>query len=385
MRTGFFKYLVILLGIAIAGVALYLFILTRPLLVEVISASENEPIKVFGLGTVEARVLSRVGFEVGAALVELRADHGDSVKAGDAIARLHSSEQQARVAKAEAGMAKAEAAVKMAEATVEKARVALSQRRQTNRRKQALLAAKSIPIEDAEEAQMEEDIAVADLAVAVSDLEVGKAALADARAQFKLEEVLLDQHELRAPYDSIVVQRHKELGSVLIPGEPVFTVVAPETVWALAYVDEAGAGDIRVGQPAEVRLRSLPRETFTGHVIRIDIESDRVSEERRVYIACDRCPDRFFLGEQAEVFITTAVVERALFVPESVVEGFDGTAGKIWTVENGVLRRRHATFGRRTLDSRLEVVEGVQRKTLVVKQLRPGLREGRRARIFEQE
>src|SRR3546814_1241233 len=38
-------------------------------------------------------------------------------------------------------------------------------------------------------------------------------------------------------------------------------------------------------QPADVRLRSLPQQVFNGHVTRIDIESDRVSEERRVYIS----------------------------------------------------------------------------------------------------
>lgn len=64
-------------------------------------------------------------------------------------------------------------------------------------------------------------------------------------------------------------------------------------------MDESRAGGVEVGQAAEVRLRSLPHETFAGHVARIDIESDRVSEERRVHVACDRCPPRFHLGEQA--------------------------------------------------------------------------------------
>jgi HlyD family secretion protein len=378
-----FRYLLILLVFAALGLAGFLFIYLRPLPVEVARSAENVPVEVFGLGTVEARILSKVGFEVGAALVELNADHGDRVSEGDVLARLHSAEQEARVAKASAGVVNGEAAVKSAEAAVGKARAVLAQRKQANKRKQALVARQTISIEAAEEAQMEEDVAAAELAVAISDVEVAKAALEDARAEYAMEKVLLDHHVLKAPYDAIVVARHKELGAVLSAGELLFTLVAPETVWALAYVDEARSGDIRVGQSAQVRLRSLPRQMLKGHVTRIDIESDRVSEERRVYIACDQCPASFHLGEQVEVFITTTVLDRALLVPEVAVEGFDGTLGRVWTVEDGELRRREVAFGHRTLDSRLEIVDGLPDGAQVVRALRAGLREGRAAAATE--
>jgi HlyD family secretion protein len=159
----------------------------------------------------------------------------------------------------------------------------------------------------------------------------------------------------------------------------VFTLVDPDTVWVLAYVDEARAGGLRVGQPAEIRLRSLPHQNFGGHVTRIGIESDRVSEERRVFIAFDRIPEDFHLHEQAEALITTARLEHALLVPQTAVEGFDGTSGMVWTVEDGLLVRREARFGRRTLDGRLEIVNGLPEDAAVVADLPFGLREGRRA------
>lgn len=383
MKKHVIRYLLLLLGLGAAGAAVFLFVFMRPLPVEVARPAEGVPVQVFGLGTVEARILSKIGFEVGAALVELNADQSDRVRQGDVLARLHNGEQQARVAKAKAGVVNAEAAVKMAEAAVDKARAVLAQKKLTNERKQALVARQTVSIEAAEEAQMEEDVAAAELAVAISDVEVAKAALENAKAQYQLETVLLDHHVLKAPYDAIVVERHKELGSVLAPGEALFTLVAPETVWALAYVDEARAGRIQMGQPAEVRLRSLPRQMFQGHVTRIAIESDRVSEERRVYIACDQCPEKFHLGEQAEVFITTAMLDKVLLVPETAVESFDGTKGVVWTVEDGELRRREVTFGNRTLDSRLEITGDLPDGAQVVTALRPGLREGRTAKVAE--
>jgi len=41
-------------------------------------------------------------------------------------------------------------------------------------------------------------------------------------------------------------------------GDTKFTLMDPGTIWTLAYIDEARAGSIAVGQTAEVRLRSLP-------------------------------------------------------------------------------------------------------------------------------
>ncbi len=337
-------------------------------------------ISVFGLGTVEARVLSEIGFEVGATLIELNADHGDRIGKGAVLARLHNAEQQARVAKAEAGVVSAEAALSMTQAVVEKARSVLAQRQQTNRRQQRLLTQNTVSEEDAEDAQLQQDVAATELAVALSEVDVAKAQLTDAQAQLDYERVLLEHHVLRAPYDAIVVKRHHELGTVLSAGETLFTLVDADTVWILAYVDESRTGDVRAGQSAEVRLRSLPRTVFPGHVARIDIESDRVNEERRVYVTCDQCPENFYLGEQAEVFITTTTLNDATLIPEATVAGFNGTAGTIWVVNDHKLRRRTVQFGARTLDGRVVITGGLEGASAVI-ELDRGLREGRRAKV----
>lgn len=383
MSKRLIRYLlfILLLGVIAGGVFLYTTV--RPLPVQVVRQKTDVQVQVFGLGTVEARVLSKVGFEVGAALVELDADHGDLVQKGDLLARLHSAEQEAKVAKAKAGLSTAEARLQTAEAAQGKARAVLAQRQQSNRRRQALLAQRTVAEEIAEEAQMEEEVARAELEVAASELEVAKAGLEDAEAQLAFEQVLLDHHELRAPYDAIVVARHQELGTVLTPGEPLFTLADPKTIWTLAYVDEARAGGIDLDQPAEVRLRSLPGQVFRGHVARIGIESDRVSEERRVYVACDQCPDRFHLGEQAEITVTTSVLDQALLVPETAITGFDGTKGTVWTVEEGELGQREVELGARTLDAEVAIVAGLPAGALVVAGQPRGLREGRRATVRE--
>ena len=93
--------------------------------------------------------------------------------------------------------------------------------------------------------------------------------------------------------------------------------------------------------------------------MRIDIESDRVNEERRVYVRCDDCPAEFHLGEQAEVMITVGEIAQARLVPQIAVTGLAGRHGVVWTVENGRLAQRAVMFGQRTLDGQIEIVDGL--------------------------
>jgi HlyD family secretion protein len=381
MRRWLLRLLVALAGVAVAAMGLVFFILYRPIEVTVAEPEAAAVFEVFGLGTVEAQVLSRPGFEVGGTLMELHADHGDSVSGGAVLAYLHDAEQRAQVAKSEAGVLSAEAALHRAEALVEKAETVLRQKQEINRRRQVLVERETISVEAAQEAQMEADVAVAEHAIALRDLEVANAALSNAQAQLQFDRVQLHHHALEAPFDALVIERHSELGAVLAPGAPLFTLVDPNTVWTLAYLDERRAGDVAVGQQAQVRLRSLPNRIFRGEVVRIGIESDRVSEERRVYVRCGDCPEDFHLGEQAEVVIRTGTADQALLVPETALDLADEREGTVWTVENGRLARRVVSLGRRNLDGRVEITGGVPADAKVVIDRRPGLREGRAVRI----
>jgi HlyD family secretion protein len=362
----------------------YLILLRRPIVVNVSQVAENVPVRVFGLGTVEARVLSKISFEVGAALVELNADHGDLVKQGQVLAKLHTTQQEAKVARTEAAVLSAEAAVKKADANITKARAILAQRLEVNRRKQQLVRRQVTSAQVGEEAQRDEDVAKADVLVAESDIEVANAQLADARSQLAYEKATLDLHTLVAPFDALVVDRQKEPGTVIKAGDPIFTLVATDSIWALAYIDESRAGAIREGQAVEVRLRSLPDQVFLARVVRIGIESDRVSEERRVYVKCEQCPVRFHLGEQAEVLITVATLANARLVPEAAVSAYDGAKGAVWTVEDGRLQRRIVTFGHRTEDSRLEIRGGLPDGADIVSVVSAALQEGRAARATQE-
>ena len=377
------KYALMAIGMLAAIVAGIAIFTNRPIAVAVASVEENVPVRVFGLGTVEARVLSKIGFEVGATLTELNADHGDRVTKGEVLARLSAGEQEAKVAKARAAQEIAEVNIKRAEANLEKARAVLTQRQDANRRKQTLVGRDIVSQQVAEEAARDEAVAKADVVVAESEIASARAQLTDAKAQVQFEETLLRHRTLVAPYDAIVIERHKELGTVVKAGDPIFTLIAAGSYWGLAYVDEARAGFINEGQRVDARLRSRPQEAFTGKVERIGLESDRVTEERRVYIKGDNPPPRVFLGEQVEFLITVAQLDKALLVPEAAVQGYNAREGKVWTVEGGRLRQRLVKFRHRTEDARLEIVDALPEGVRVVTRVESSFRDGRAASVSE--
>lgn len=358
-----------------------LFLTERPLSVSVVQPEQDVALRIYGLGSVEARILSRVGFEVGAALTGLATDVGDRVVRGQELATLDPAEQEARTARARAAVEANAAALARAEASVVRARAMLAQRQAANQRQQGLAQRDVTSIQRAEEAQRDEDIARADLAIAEADVAVIRAQGAEAAAALQQEEVLLARHRLTAPYDAIVIARLAEAGTVVRAGDPIFILIARETVWIQAYVDEERAGQLTLGQSGTIRLRSQPQAEFQGIIARIGLESDRVNEERRVWLSCSDCPDQMYLGEQAEVRITTGIRDSALMVPEVVITGFDGHRGRVWIIKDGRLTQEELIFGARDDRGRVEVTGGLPENAAIVARPPQDATEGRRATI----
>jgi HlyD family secretion protein len=373
---GLLGGIVLALGLAIA------YFTSRPVEVTVVQFSTDVPVQVFGLGTVEAQTISKIGFETAGTLIELKVDHGDPVKTGDLLGRLQSREQEARVTQARAAVTQAKAAIEQAQSAVEKAAVVLKQKIDINARRQQLVQSGAVSREAAADTQAGADIANADLSQAHSAVSVARANLEQAEAALAFEMSRLAKYTLYAPFDGMIMARHKDLGSALNANESVFTLVDPATIWALVYVDETRAGQIEVGQSALVTRRSAPNQKMEAKVVRIDIESDRVNEERRVYLRCTGNNLTFHVGEQAEAVITVATLPRARLVKLTSLASIRGRAATAWIIEDGYLRTQDVTIGSRTLDGRIEIAGGVPDDAEVVDAPAQSLKAGSRAKII---
>lgn len=372
----------IVIGMIVVALAGGIWVLRhRPLPVQVLAPETDVALRIYGLGTVEARVLSAVGFELAGAVESLGVDAGDRVAAGQMLARLHPEEQQAKVAQAEAGLAAAQAAQAKAEAALPRAQAVLAQRAAADARQQELARTDRASKQSAEETQRDLAVARADLAVAEADLAVLRAQAEEAGANLQSARTLLEKHVLSAPYDALIIARKAEAGTVVKAGDTIFSLIDPKTIWIQAYIDEERAGQLALGQPGTIRLRSHPQQEFSGEVVRIGLESDRVNEERKIWLSCSDCPAEMFLGEQAEVLVTTGHRDRALMLPESDICGFDGASGTAWIARDGTLARAALSFGARDELGRAEVTGGLPEGAQIVSPVPAGATEGRALRI----
>jgi HlyD family secretion protein len=382
MRPMFKRGLIVTV-VLVLGASAFAWSRTREIAVPVLSPEQNVEVRVFGIGTVEAQVASKVGFHLAGKIRALTADQGEVVTSGTLLAKLDDDSQRAKLMKSEASVRQAAASNLKAQAQRDRAEVSYQQKKNVNARRQTLVGRGAVSQEAAEDAQAAEDIARGDLRLAEAEVAVSKVLQDDAEAQRRIDAVLLDQHELRAPFDARVIARHKELGSVANAGEAVFTLIEPASVWIRAFIDEASAGGLQVGQTALVRLRSEPLNTFEAEIVRIDQENDRVTEERRVYVRCRECGPQHqvrFLGEQAEIEIVKGKVASGYFIPLKFVEGYDGRSGTIWLIRNGRLTGWKTPLAERLLDGRVRIAGDIPAGAAIVASDPTGLRAGRAAR-----
>ncbi|MCA1969976.1 MAG: hypothetical protein LDL42_12650, partial [Rhizobium sp.] len=71
MMGGKIKVVLVAVAVVATDVLAYVLLTKRPIVVPVAAVERNVAVKVYGLGTVEARIVSKIGFEVGGALADL--------------------------------------------------------------------------------------------------------------------------------------------------------------------------------------------------------------------------------------------------------------------------------------------------------------------------
>lgn len=275
-------------------------------------------------GTLVARDEVLLAAEVeGLRIVELLADEGDNVTAGQVLARLardtvtvQLAQNDAALARSEAGIAQARNQIVQAEATAVEARAALA-------RTQALKLTGNATQEILDQRTSLARGAEARLAAAQDGLALAQADMAQTRAQRKELDLRLARTEIRTPVAGIVSRRTARVGTnTALGGEALFRIIVNGEVELEAEVLEMHLPRLSVGAPVEVFAAS--GRSVTGRVRLLPAEVDRTSRIGRVRIALPRDPDlRIGAFARARVIIAR---RDAVAVPSSAVVFGEGGA-----------------------------------------------------------
>lgn len=285
-----------------------------------------------------------VSAEVGGMIVDVGVRENQKVKAGDLLFRIDPAPFRIAVEQADASIAAAQVRVTTLQtdlgttgADIVAARQNMTFAQAEYRREAELMRrgfTTRARVEAAEhslsEARARLANAEAEAARARSELATGAAApgvnpgvLA---GQVQRKKALLDlaHTEVRAPVSGIVSQADRlQVGQMMVQGLPGATIVSSERSWVEANFKETDLTNMKVGQPAEVKLDAYPGVVFKGRVASIGAGTGsefsvlpaqnatgnwvKVTQRVPVRIALDGPPSRTLIaGLSAHVRVDTA-------------------------------------------------------------------------------
>ena len=122
-----------------------------------------------------------------------------------------------------------------------------------------------------------------------------------------------------APSDGVVLERNAVAGMRAAAGDVLFRIGDISVIWVLADVPEYDLGNVRVGQPATVRLRSLPGRTFSGNIGLIYPQVNKDTRTTRVRIELPNSDWVLLPDMYADVEIGTGAGKPVVAVPNDAV------------------------------------------------------------------
>src|SRR5262249_24803296 len=210
---------------------------------------------------------------------------GYAVHAGTVLARVRPADYEAVVDKTRGVHQEAEAGIRAAEAQLVQAEAGLAQAELDFRRSSTLWDQESItkPAYDASKARV--DIARASVDAAKAAIAAAQRRASSAQAQMREAQIAFGDTELRAPFDSILLERRVEIGSLAAAGTPAFVLADLRSVKARFNVPDFALADFRQGQLLTLSIVAFPGETFSGRIISLNPAADPKARSFEIEVA----------------------------------------------------------------------------------------------------
>lgn len=264
---------------------------------------------------VEAVRQATVAAQVAGRILDVRAEPGQRVRAGEVLMHIDAREAAEGVAGARAQLAQAQA----------------NYNRTQNLHRQKFVSA-------------------AALDKAAADLEAARAASGQAGAG-------LSHATVAAPIAGLIAQRHVEIGEMAAPGKPLVTVFDPQGLRVIASVPQYKLADVRAAKTARVEFPETSKWLDAARVEvlpTLDAKSHTVTA--RVYLPAEA--EGIVPGMAARVHFVTGRAIKLTVPPHAVVRR--GEVSAVYVVDaNGQARLRQVRLGEAVAGGDLEVLAGL--------------------------
>lgn len=270
----------------------------------------------------------------GAEIVDLQADIGDTVVAGQVLAQLNDQTLTAQLQQADANLASAAAAIAQADGQLASANATATQARTALDRTQQLRRDGAVAQAALDQAQATADSADATVQSAQAAIAAAKAQQAQAQAARDIAALNLSWAAVKAPVDGIIADRTVRRGDLSAAGTAMFEIIRDGQIEAELEVVETDLVHIHIGDPVTIRVAGLPPRA--GTVRRISPQVDPVSRLGTVRVQIDDQD-----GLRAGVFASADILtdqREALTVPVSAVTT-TGSNSVVQKVVDGIVEQ----------------------------------------------
>lgn len=354
-----------------------------PITVEAVQVKEIQP-ALFGIGTVEPRVVHKIGPTVAGRIKRVDVQTGDMIKAGQVLGEMDAVDLEDKIAAQEATIKRAQASVLAAEAQTQE----VSARREfadtQYKRYTLLLASRSVSEEGASIKRQELDIAKATWAVVQANLDASRQELLRVRAD--RDGLLRQRANLRfvSPINGIVSRRDADPGTTAVAGQTVVEVIEHGSLWVSVRFDQQRAQGLAAQLPAHIVLRSRASEPLKGRVARLEPHADAVTEEILAKVELVLGPGAMPpIGELAEVTVSLPPLQAGPVVPNASVQRVDGRVG-VWLLDKEALRFVPVQTGFTDLNGKVQILQGLSGGEQLVVYSHKALGANSRVKVVQQ-
>jgi HlyD family secretion protein len=248
-------------------------------------------------GNIEAHE-SLVSFKVTGRITQLPVEEGQSVTAGQLLAQIDNDDYRQQAAADQATVEVKARELDLAEAgnrsediaqaqqNVRDAQDDLNQKQRDYARYEALFQKDEIEGQQVDQAKTAVERAQATLdrqQQALKEMVAGtrKEQIAVDRADVQqagdtagISRIRVGYTTLTAPFAGVITVREAELGEVVAPGTPIYTLDDLQHIWVQVYVPETNLGEVHWGQDCSVTTDTYPGKTYHGRVSFISSQAE---------------------------------------------------------------------------------------------------------------
>lgn len=219
---------------------------------------------------VEAHMV-QVAPKVTGEIVELNVVDNQRVNEGDIVAVIDKDDYKIKFAQADAEYQKELANQKVATANLAAVNSEIEVARKDLERYKNLYKSGAVSKQTLDNAQTRFDTISArktnaeEAIFSKSENKVADANLKVLKAKRDKAELDLRNTEVKAPQSGVVTNKRAEKGAYVGTGSPLFALV-PDEVWVVANFKESQIGNMKPGQPVEIKIDTYPKKTFKGKI-----------------------------------------------------------------------------------------------------------------------